>query len=105
VIYYSKRSHLVYIIGIDELFVASAFHKECILEWLAKNHDECPCCRIVMMTKSEIKEASASLVGTERLAQAMAGSELEPPIRVSTGQRLARQMLARTRAQRRQSEH
>ena len=48
------------------------FHKECIFEWLVNGHNECPCCRTDMVTKSEIKETSASLIGSERLAQAMA---------------------------------
>ena len=83
------------------------FHKECILEWLAKSHSECPCCRIDMVTKTEIKETSASLLGTERLAQALAvvnGPEMQeaPPFRRALQRsRLARQMLAR--AQRRRS--
>mmetsp|Transcript_21746 Transcript_21746/g.38327 ORF Transcript_21746/g.38327 Transcript_21746/m.38327 type:complete len:1039 (-) Transcript_21746:340-3456(-) len=87
-----------------------AFHKECILEWLVKSHNECPCCRIDMVTKLEIKETSASLIGTERLAQAMAvvnGSEMQeaPPFHgVRRPPRLARRVLARARvAQRRRS--
>jgi len=84
------------------------FHKECILEWLVKSHNECPCCRIDMVTKSEIKATSASLIGTERLAQAMAvaGSEMQeaPPFRVRRRPpQLARQMLARAREHRRRS--
>ena len=84
-----------------------AFHKECILEWLVKSHNECPCCCIDMVTKSEIKETSASLIGTERLAQAMAvvnGSELQeaPPFcGVRRPPRLARRVLARARVARR----
>lgn len=82
-----------------------AFHKECILEWLVKSHNECPCCRIAMVTKSEIEETSASLIGTERLAQALAvvnvsGMQEAPPFRVRR-RRLAHQMLARARSQRR----
>lgn len=82
------------------------FHKECILEWLVNSHNECPCCRVDMVTMSEIKETSAALIGTERLAQAMAvvsGSQMQeaPPLRRTS--RLARQMLDRARAQRRRS--
>jgi len=84
-----------------------AFHKECILEWLVKSHNECPCCRKNMVTKSEIKETSASLIGTERLARAMAvveGSEMReaPPFRRGIRRpprMVARQMLARAREQ------
>jgi hypothetical protein len=84
------------------------FHKDCILLWLVKSHNECPCCRIDMVTKSEIKETSASLLGTERLAQALAvvsGSEMQeaPPFRRTGRARLGRQMLARARAQRRRT--
>lgn len=79
-----------------------AFHKECILEWLVKGHDECPCCRKNMVTKSEIKDVSASLLGTEKLARALAvveSSEMQeaPPLR--RGIRRTRQMLARAREQ------
>lgn len=83
-----------------------AFHKECILEWLVKGHNECPCCRIEMVTKTEIKETSASLIGTERLAQAMAvvnSSEMQeaPPFRGALQRsRLARQMIARAQRRR-----
>ena len=82
------------------------FHKECILEWLVKSHNECPCCRVDMVTKTEITMVSQSLIGTDRLAQAMAavGSEMQqaPPFRVR-GSRMARQMMNRARAQRRRS--
>jgi len=53
-----------------------AFHKECILEWLVKSQ-QCPCCRIDMVTKEEMYEISKTLIGTERLAQAMAGSQMQ----------------------------
>ena len=57
-----------------------------------------------MVTKSEIKEISASLIGTERLARAMAvvdGSEMQEgaPFRVQR-RRLARQLRSIARAQR-----
>jgi len=87
-----------------------AFHKECILEWLVKGHNECPCCRIDIVTKNEIREKSASLMGTERLAKAMAvvdGSEMQeaPPFRSRVRRpRLARQMIARARALHAQAE-
>jgi len=78
------------------------FHKECILEWLVKCHNECPCCRKEMVTKSELKETSVSLLGTEQLARALAvveGSEMQqaPPFR--RGIQRTRQMLARAREQ------
>lgn len=51
------------------------------------------------MTKSEIDEISASLIGTKRLAEAMAVSEMQeaPPFSVRRS-RLARQLMARARA-------
>jgi len=78
------------------------FHKECILEWLVKCHNECPCCRKEMVTKSELKETSVSLLGTEQLARALVvveGSEMQqaPPFR--RGIQRTRQMFARAREQ------
>ena len=88
------------------VFCLAAFHKECILEWLVKSQ-QCPCCRIEMVTKSQIKEISASLIGTERLTQAMAvvnesGMQEGSPFRVRRP-RLARQSLFTARAQGRTS--
>ena len=80
-----------------------AFHKDCLFEWLVKGHDECPCCRSEMISKSEVKETSASLVGTERLAQALQSTMVEaPPLRFPQA-RIARNMLARARERRRRS--
>ena len=79
-----------------------AFHKECVFEWLVKGHEECPCCRAEMVSKSEIKETSASLIGTERLAQAMAvfngSGMIEAPPFQARRPRLAAHLLARTRS-------
>ena len=90
----------------DLCVLLDVFHKECILEWLVKSHNECPCCRVDMVTKTEITMVSQSLIGTDRLAQAMAavGSEMQqaPPFRVR-GSQMARQMMNRARAQRRRS--
>ncbi len=78
-----------------------SFHKDCLFEWLVKNHHECPCCRSEMISKSEVKETSASLVGTERLAQALASTMVEaPPLRFPQA-RIARQMIERARQRRR----
>jgi len=80
-----------------------SFHKDCLFEWLVKGHDECPCCRIDMVSKSEVKETSASLIGTERLAQALASTMVEaPPLRFRQAL-MARQMFARARQSRRRS--
>eukprot|EP00985_Skeletonema_marinoi_P021106 scaffold12800_cov202-Skeletonema_marinoi.AAC.3 len=80
-----------------------SFHKDCLFEWLVKGHDECPCCRSEMVSKSEVKETSASLIGTERLAQALASTMVEaPPLRFPQA-RIARQMFARARQNRRRS--
>ena len=74
------------------------FHKECIFEWLVKGHNECPCCRTDMVTKSEIKATSASLIGTERLNQAMQSATVEaPPFRARRGPRLPRHMTVMAR--------
>lgn len=37
------------------------FHKQCILEWLTK-HDDCPICRVKMVTASEISKAAIHMV-------------------------------------------
>ncbi len=80
-----------------------SFHKDCLFEWLVKGHDECPCCRTDMISKSEVKETSASLIGTERLAQALASTMVEaPPLRFRQAL-MARQMFARARQSRRRS--
>jgi Ring finger domain len=47
------------------------FHKDCILEWLEK-HDDCPICRINMVTDSEMSRAATSLVGKTRMYRAVA---------------------------------
>lgn len=47
------------------------FHKDCILEWLDK-HDECPICRVNMITDSELSRAATSLVGKTRMYRAVA---------------------------------
>jgi hypothetical protein len=47
------------------------FHKDCILEWLDK-HDECPVCRVDMVTEGEINKAATSLVGKTRMCRAVA---------------------------------
>jgi hypothetical protein len=74
------------------------FHKDCIFEWLVKGHNECPCCRADMVTKSEIKATSASLIGTEQLNHAMQQATVEaPPFRARRGPRLPRHMLAMAR--------
>ena len=80
-----------------------SFHKDCLFEWLVKGHDECPCCRTEMVSKLEVKEKSASLIGTERLAQALASTMVEaPPLRFRQA-RMARQMFARARQSRRRA--
>lgn len=76
------------------------FHKDCIFEWLVKGHNECPCCRTDMVTKTEIKETSEDLLrnNTERLNHAMRTAMVEaPPFRARRGPRLPRHMLAMAR--------
>jgi hypothetical protein len=46
-----------------------SFHKECIFEWLTKNHD-CPICRVGMVTPGDINNATTSLVGKSRITKA-----------------------------------
>lgn len=51
------------------------FHKDCILQWLDK-HDECPCCRVDMVTSGDVSKATATIVGRTRMIKAV------EPIRV-----------------------
>jgi len=52
-------------------YCTHAFHKDCILEWL-ENHDDCPLCRVGMVTDSEMSQAAMSLVGKMRMCVAVA---------------------------------
>jgi hypothetical protein len=54
------------------------FHKDCILEWL-QQHDECPCCRVDMVTKGELSKAATSLVGKTRMYKAVASLSTAHP--------------------------
>jgi hypothetical protein len=56
------------------------FHKDCILEWLDK-HDECPVCRVDMVTEGEINKAATSLVGKTRMYKAVASLSAAPLLR------------------------
>jgi Ring finger domain len=47
------------------------FHKDCILEWLEK-HDDCPICRVNMVTDSELSRAATLLIGKMRMYRAVA---------------------------------
>jgi hypothetical protein len=58
------------------------FHKDCILEWLDK-HDECPVCRVDMVTEGEINKAATSLVGKTRMCKAVASLSSAPLLRTS----------------------
>ena len=53
------------------------FHKDCILEWLDK-HDDCPVCRVDMLTTAEINKAATSLVGKTRMCKAVASLRSDP---------------------------
>jgi hypothetical protein len=53
------------------------FHKDCILEWL-EQHDECPMCRVKMITDNEMNKAATSLVGKTRMYRAVAAYQPAP---------------------------
>jgi len=41
---------------------AHIFHGDCILEWLTKEHEECPICRVKIVTQEEMVTAALTLV-------------------------------------------
>jgi hypothetical protein len=53
------------------------FHKDCILEWL-EQHDECPLCRVKMITDNEMNQAATSLVGKTRMYRAVEAYQPAP---------------------------
>lgn len=65
---------------ISSKYCSHLFHKDCILEWLDK-HDVCPCCRVDMVTDSEVNKAARELVGKTRLCKAIAMKRMQatPP--------------------------
>ena len=42
------------------------FHRGCILQWLLKN-DECPICRKLMMTSTEMRNTAEIVLGSTRI--------------------------------------
>jgi hypothetical protein len=54
------------------------FHKDCILQWLERR-DECPCCRVKMITENEMNIAATSLVGKTRMVRAVAAYQSASP--------------------------
>jgi galactose-1-phosphate uridylyltransferase len=57
---YAKQQHCTH-----------CFHKDCILQWL-ENHNDCPFCRVDMITDSEMNKAATHLVGKTRMYRAVA---------------------------------
>jgi len=47
---------------------AHIFHSKCIIHWLLKR-DECPICRTVMMTSTEMRQSAEVVLGTKRLLE------------------------------------
>lgn len=54
------------------------FHKECILDWLIKS-DQCPCCRVDMMSIDEVHEAASKVVGKDNVKIVGTKIQLTPP--------------------------
>ena len=54
------------------------FHRDCILEWLGK-HDVCPCCRVDMVTESEISKAATTILVVGAVTTSNHPSNMLPP--------------------------
>lgn len=55
---------------ISSKYCEHVYHKECILEWL-DNNDECPYCRVDMVTSGDVSKATATIVGRTRMVMAV----------------------------------
>lgn len=64
---------------ITSKYCSHLYHRDCILAWLEKNND-CPCCRVVMMTDGEMTKAAKGVVGTRmtRVVRSLKGAMTSP---------------------------
>ena len=45
------------------------FHYDCCMEWLQQQHDQCPYCRVEIMTATAMREAAVTVLGQARVDQ------------------------------------
>ena len=45
------------------------YHYDCIMQWMEKQHDNCPCCRVEMMTPHEMHCAASKVCGSQRMKE------------------------------------
>ena len=63
--FFQKDEHSKLITGSE---CGHVFHRECILQWLLK-HDECPICRKLMMTSTEMRQTAEVVLGSTRILE------------------------------------
>ena len=45
------------------------YHYSCIMQWMEEKHDDCPCCRVEMMTPQEMRCAASEICDEQRMKE------------------------------------